>query len=225
MRRLILAAAVLLAAASAAPAGGARAPVPLCGGAHAQRTYAHVIWIFLENQSYDTIVGGSESPYVNRTLVPACGIATNYHNVSHPSIPNYLALTSGSTHGLTSPCQPAQCAIGGASIFSQLRASGKSWRAYMQAMPRPCDPVEQGYYAADHNPAVYYTSIRRDCARFDVGLAPFATALARNLLPSFAYVKPDTCHDGDDCTVANGDATAGRSTSTTTPGGTSTRTC
>jgi hypothetical protein len=205
----------LVAAALAAIAvfGVARggAALVLCGGAPSQRTYEHVIWIFLENQSYERIIGpagssaSAESPYVNRTLVPACGLATNFHNVTHPSIPNYLAVTSGSTHGLTTPCQPDECPIAGPNLFSQIRSAGRSWRAYMQSMPQPCDPVEKGFYAADHNPPVYYPSIRSDCEKFDLRLAPFATALKTNRLPAFSYVKPDTCHDGDDCTVANGD--------------------
>src|SRR5439155_24374133 len=57
---------------------------PTCGTqATPPATYAHVVWIWMENHSYDAIVGSSDAPYENQ-LIADCGLATNYHNVSHP---------------------------------------------------------------------------------------------------------------------------------------------
>jgi len=67
----------------------------LCGamdGTH-PATISHVMFIVMENRSYSTVVGSKKAPYLNNTLIPGCGLATNYHNYSHPSTPNYLALT------------------------------------------------------------------------------------------------------------------------------------
>src|SRR6202035_4095598 len=52
--------------------------------------YKHVVWIWMENHSYEEIIGSAEAPYIN-SLAAQCGLATNYHNVSHPSLPNYIA--------------------------------------------------------------------------------------------------------------------------------------
>ena len=56
--------------------------------------YQHVIWVWMENQPYSNIIGSPDTPYINN-LAGSCGLATNYHNISHPSLPNYIAATSG----------------------------------------------------------------------------------------------------------------------------------
>ena len=98
-----LAVAVLVAGSSGvaavATAGPALAAGP-CGTVSTAPVYKHVIWIWMENHSYGDIIGNkAQAPYLN-ALASECGLATNYHNISHPSLPNYLALTSGSTWGI-----------------------------------------------------------------------------------------------------------------------------
>src|SRR5512143_1418104 len=62
--------------------------------------FSHVYLILMENKGYDYVVGKKEAPYIN-SLIDQYGLATNYHGVAHPSQPNYLALFSGSTQGIT----------------------------------------------------------------------------------------------------------------------------
>jgi hypothetical protein len=124
-----------------------------CGPVHAA-TYTHVVWIMLENQGY-SVVGSPSAPYFNG-LIDQCGLATNYFAISHPSLPNYIALTSGSTQGITDDGDAIDHRLAVPSIFSQL---GTNWRTLAQSMPEPCDQVSSGLYAARHNPAVYYTTI------------------------------------------------------------------
>src|SRR5919109_3419040 len=78
-----------------------------CGALHAPAVgYQHVIWIWLENHSYEQLIGppgspaAAGAPYLN-ALAARCGLATNYHNITHPSLPNYLAATAGSTLGVS----------------------------------------------------------------------------------------------------------------------------
>ncbi len=73
--------------------GGPSASHP-CGALASPPTYRHVIWVWMENHSYDTIIGSPKAPYIN-SLAAKCGLATNYHNISHPSLPNYVGATSG----------------------------------------------------------------------------------------------------------------------------------
>ena len=61
-------------------------------------TYDHVVWILMENHSYSQIIGSPNAPYINQ-VASECGLATNYFAISHPSLPNHIALTSGSTRG------------------------------------------------------------------------------------------------------------------------------
>jgi hypothetical protein len=89
-------------------------------------------------------------------LAHRCGLAKNYHAISHPSLPNYLAMTSGSTHEIHSDCTPSECPQRGRSIFSQVTNHRLRRRSYAESMPVTCDAGSSGLYAAKHVPAVYY---------------------------------------------------------------------
>src|SRR6266540_4036394 len=139
----------------------------ICGRvAKPPTTWAHVIWIWMENHDYADLVGNPQAPYENNALIGGCGLAANYHNITHPSLPNYLAATSGHPQ-VDSDCSPSACATTSPSLFDQLREAGKTWRAYEESMPANCAAHDTGAYAARHNPAVYYRPIAGDCARWD----------------------------------------------------------
>src|SRR5260221_14604544 len=77
---------------------------PPCGErATPAASYEHVVWIFFENHGYSQIVGSRSAPFLNRTLVKECGLATNYHAIGHPSLPNYIAATSGLSGAALAP--------------------------------------------------------------------------------------------------------------------------
>jgi hypothetical protein len=163
----------------------------------------------MENQDYPSVVGNPLAPYENDTLIARCGLATNYHNLTHPSLPNYLGATSGAILA-HDDCGPDACPTSAASLFGQLRAAGKSWRAYEESMPANCAHGDAGAYAARHNPPVYYTAIAADCARRDVPMGDARSGnLVRDLragsLPDFAFITPNLCDDTHDCPVGAGD--------------------
>jgi Phosphoesterase family len=169
----------------------------------------HVIWIWMENKPYDAVIGSPSAPFENE-LASACGLATNYHAVAHPSLPNYIAATSGSTQGIVDDAPPAAHRLEVPSVYSQLRAVGKGWRDYAEGAPSNCPLESSGTYAVKHDPAAYYTGIRLDCAQWDVPMGTtsggrFLTDLTGNTLPSFAFVVPDLCNDTHDCPVTTGD--------------------
>src|SRR5260370_35664083 len=66
-------------------------------------SFSHIFTIVLENKEYTTIIGKSYAPYLN-SLVSIYGLVTQYYAIGHPSLPNYIALTGGSTFGITSDC-------------------------------------------------------------------------------------------------------------------------
>ncbi len=203
----------------------------LCGALDSTHpaTIAHVMFIVFENKSYGSIVGNKSAPYINGTLIPGCGLATDYHNYSHPSTPNYLALTSGEVQGkaVSADCLPSGCPQSQASIFSQLATAGQAWREYAEAMPGNCDKKNYDnttyvnadgstgeYYYVRHAPPAYYTSppVPGDCSSWDVPLGTsssgnFLTALSPSSdgLPAFSFVTPGGCDDMHDCPVNVGD--------------------
>ncbi len=158
--------------------------------------YSHVVWIMLENVGY-SVVGSPGAPYFNQ-LAAVCGLATNYYAISHPSLPNYIALTSGSTQGVTDDGEPSEHPLTSPSLFSEL---GSNWRVLAESMPEPCDHVTSGNYAARHNPAVYYTSIAASCKRIDVPLT-----LPLNLSAGFTMIVPNICDDMHSCSETVGDS-------------------
>jgi phosphatidylinositol-3-phosphatase len=151
-----------------------------------------------ENHSYSQIIGSSSAPYINQ-LANDCGLATNFHAETHPSLPNYIAMTSGSTQGITDDGGPSSHPLNVPSIFSQLPGGGS--RSLQQSMPLNCLRSNSGQYAVRHNPEAYYTNLGTDCATFDVPLASPPDISAR-----FTFVTPNLCNDMHDCSVATGDA-------------------
>lgn len=170
----------------------ATAPCGVSGVPH----YGHVVWIVLENVGY-SVIGSPSAPYLN-SLASACGLATNDVAVSHPSLPNYVALTSGSTQGITDDGEPSTHPLASPSIFSEL---GNNWRALVESMPSRCDRITSGDYAARHNPAVYYRSLESSCQRNDLPMS-----LPLNLSARFTFIVPNICNDMHSCPVATGDA-------------------
>ena len=179
----------------------------ICSGARTPSRWDHVIWIWMENHSYEQVIGYSGAPYEN-ALADKCGLATNYHGVAHPSLPNYIAATGGTTAGISDDCSPSSsCESTGPSIFEQV----PSWRAYQESMPSNCAMTSSGEYAVKHNPAPYYTRIRSACQSRDVPFGStssgrFVTDLANDRLPAFSFITPNLCNDTHDCSVPTGDA-------------------
>ena len=182
--------------ATATPAAALAGP---CGTvATPPATYDHVVWVVMENKAYSSVVGSASAPYING-LIAQCGSATNFFAESHPSLPNYVAMTSGSTQGITDDNDPSAHLLNVPSIFSQLGAGG--WRSLEESMPSNCLLTSSGEYAVRHNPAAYYTNIRTDCGTSDIPLGSTPDLSAR-----FTFVTPNLCDDMHDCSVATGDA-------------------
>ena len=193
-----------IAGVSLAAPTAARAAGP-CGTTTTAPTYQHVVWIWFENHSYSDIAGSSSAPYFN-SIASDCGVATNYHNLSHPSLPNYVGATSGlavtSLKKFDPDCSPSKkCSSAGSSIFGQ----GETWKAYEDSMPSTCDPSNSGEYAVRHNPPPYFAALTT-CSTDDVPYTQLATDLANNALPAFSFVTPNLINDMHDGTIAQGDS-------------------
>ncbi len=179
-------------------------PPPAAAGVPA---FSHVFVIVMENHEYGSIIGSGAAPYVNG-LAASYGLATNYYAASHPSLPNYLSLTAGSTFGIVSDC--TACFVNATNIADQVEASGRSWKAYMEDMPSPCYAgASSGNYAMKHNPFMYYTDIRNNparCAAHVVPFTQFSSDVRNGTVPNFVWITPNLCNDMHDCSVGTGDA-------------------
>jgi len=171
----------------------------------------HIVVIVEENKPATAILGDPDAPYLNQ-LARSGALATHYSAVAHPSLPNYLALTSGTTGGITTDCNPpgGSCLVTGPNLADALDRSGRSWKLYAESMPAPCTTANTSLYAVKHNPFLYYPSVtsgRAYCASHDVPYAQLGADLASAAsLPDFAFITPNLCDDMHDCSVAAGDA-------------------
>jgi phosphatidylinositol-3-phosphatase len=166
--------------------------------------YSHVIWIWMENHSYGDIMGSPSAPYIN-FLAAECGLATDDHNISHPSLPNYIAATSGLPYAGISKfdgdCSVSpSCSTSAPSIFGQ----GETWKSYEEDMPSNCYGGNTSLYAIRHNPAPYYSTLS-GCATNDVPYTQLSSDLAGGTLPAFSFITPNLTDDMHNGTVADGD--------------------
>jgi phosphatidylinositol-3-phosphatase len=167
--------------------------------------FSHVVVIVMENKECGDVIGNRRAPFLN-TLASRYALATSYFAIRHPSLPNYLALTGGSTFGIASDC--TACRVRATNLVDQLERAGLSWKAYMEGLPRPCyRGAVAGRYAKKHNPFVYYDDVVSNPARCSrvVPLANLRSDLDSGELPAFSWITPDSCHDMHDCGVAAGD--------------------
>jgi hypothetical protein len=198
-RAAVLAAAAVVVVAAAVFAAGTSArsrPVP---------RFAHVIVVVLENKERRQVVGSSSAPTFN-ALARRYAVLSDYHGVAHPSLPNYLALVSGSTHGIRSDC--TACTVGGPSLADSFARSHISWKTYAEGLP------SAGYtgdgpspYAKKHVPFVYFRRVLAHPAWLDriVPFSQLAADLRARRLPAFSLVVPNLCHDTHDCPLRSGD--------------------
>jgi phosphatidylinositol-3-phosphatase len=185
------------------PSASTASPVPRYG----VPSFRHIYLLVMENKSPADIVGRPDAPFLNH-LIDRYASATNYRAVTHPSQPNYLALFSGSTHGIA---DNESHEIGGPTIASQLDAAGRSWRVAAENVPGGCytgalasdGPDGVGTYARKHNPAISFTDIQESTSRCAniVDFSHFEPGAA-----DYQFIVPNLCNQMHDCSVAVGDA-------------------
>jgi hypothetical protein len=158
------------------------------GGAAPAPALEHVVVIVFENKDPSQLDTRSAPTFAS--LGRRYARITQYTAVSHPSLPNYLALASGSTYGVRTDC--TSCSFAGPTLGDQLTHAGHTWAAYAEGYP------SSPRFAKKHTPFLYFPHGADHVApltRFDV-----------TALPDFSFVVPDLCNDMHDCSVATGDA-------------------
>jgi hypothetical protein len=163
--------------------------------------FSHIFEIVLENTSYDRLVGSPQAPYFN-SLAQQYGLATQFYAVTHPSLPNYFVLTAGDLLGVTDDCDQttASCKQTATNLTDTIEQSGRTWVAYFESMPAPCDTTRAFPYTIHYNPFVYYTDIVQNGQRCQSHVLPynqgqFFAELSAGQVPNFVWISPDLTHD------------------------------
>jgi len=163
----------------------------------------------MENHSYSQVIGSAQAPYINQ-LASVGALFTDSRAVTHPSQPNYLALFSGSTQGITDDSCPHRFTAG--NVAAELISAGQTFAGYSEDLPATgSGACTSGGYARKHVPWANFSNVpaadSRQFARFPAG-GPSAAIPAAEFarLPTVSFVIPNLCHDMHDCSVATGDA-------------------
>ena len=168
--------------------------------------FGHVVVVVFENEERSSIAGNPAAPTF-AALAHRYASLTHYDAVAHPSLPNYLALVSGSTDGITSDC--TSCVVHARNLADTLAAAGRTWKVYAEDLPQPgYTGAFAGRYAKKHDPFLYFADVAASRARRDrvVPFAQLAGDVKHRQLPDFSLVVPNLCDDMHDCSVATGDA-------------------
>ena len=183
--------------ASAGPASGSSRAAVTPGVGPLQ----HVFVIMMENTSYNDLLSSSNTNTAFiRQLAANNGLATNYFGVTHVSLPNYIAATSGSNWGSNSDDVAQAPAFNHQNLVDQLEAAKVSWKAYMEDLPSPGDTITQtpdGLYVRKHDPFLMYPDVYTNPARANkvVPLTQLSTDLSANNVPQFVWISPNNCNN------------------------------
>ncbi len=199
-----------LAALAAAPAAASDSRKDL-------KNFQHVFVIMMENTGFTHLIGNANAPWINQAA-NTYGLATNYSGITHPSQPNYVAATSGSTNTVVND---NDITIDVPNIVDQIEASGRTWKGYMQSLSLCVTKLDSAcgnqLYERKHNPFVSYLDVQSNPARMAnvVDLSQLSIDLSSGHVPSYSWISPDQCNDmhgrggtdptTDPCNFANED--------------------
>lgn len=171
-----------------------------------------VFTIVFENENENDVIVPSNPNFY--ALAQSEGTAAAYISSTHPSLPNYIMMTSGATNGITNDNDPGDNTpiAGHANVADQLDAAGIPWRGYMESMGDPCGMVSTDLYAAHHDPFVYYATMSSDAARCDQHIVDYDANFDHDLASGayrYMWVTPNMCDDMHNCSSSDADAWLG----------------
>ncbi|MEU4932629.1 alkaline phosphatase family protein [Streptomyces yokosukanensis] len=173
------------------------------GSAHAAGAVPspdHVVVVVFENHAYSQVVGSSSAPYINSLKSGGANLTQSYAE-THPSQPNYYALFSGSTQGVTDDSCVTPGFSSAPNLASEVIDAGRSWASYNESLPSEgATTCSSGKYAQKHNPWFGFSNVPTSSAKtFDQFPTDYST------LPQMSVVTPNLCSDMHDCSVSTGD--------------------
>ncbi|KAG0215154.1 hypothetical protein BGX33_001483 [Mortierella sp. NVP41] len=185
------------------------------------KSFDHILIIVLENTNYALAASDSILTSLSQQGI----VLTNYHALTHPSQPNYIASIAGDYYGLNNDIVttiPANYTT----IVDLLEQKHLTWKTYQEDMPDVCAAQSEvsGLYFQKHNPFVVHQSIAKNATRCknvvpatqlsaDLAAAAAAAAAASTAattgtsggasaqLPNYMYYTPNMINDGHNTTV------------------------
>ncbi len=162
-----------------------------------------VLVVIEENHSLQQM--STSMPYAF-SLAKKYGYASNYTALTHPSLPNYIAIAAGSKLGVTNDAAPSDHKLTQTSVFKQALDNGKTAGVFADGMKGNCALTDGGSkYLVRHNPWTYFVNERAQCAKFDRPTNAFAGAVKSGSLPNVGMLIPNSCNDAHNCPLKTAD--------------------
>ncbi|KAJ3254401.1 hypothetical protein HK103_007195 [Boothiomyces macroporosus] len=162
----------------------------------ATSSFNNIFTIVLENESFQPTFN---QPYFGKVLAPKGRLLTNYHGVTHPSQPNYIAMTSGSTSGVF---LDFTADVDKTNVVDKLEAAQLTWKSYQESYPvaSGCFKGDAAPYYRKHNPFASYVNIQSNPARCQniVNANQLQADIAAGTLPNYMFYTPNINNDGHD---------------------------
>ena len=164
----------------------------------------HIVVVIMENKNYDSV---RLLPYTASLIGSNASFSASFA-ITHPSQPNYLALWSGSTQGVTNDaCPPPGSPYSTENLGHACEAAGLTWRAYSENLPAVGSGVCTAggtLYTRKHDPWTDFSNLDHTRERTYNDLL---VDEAGGTLPNLAFVIPNNCHNSHDtgCTAAAAD--------------------
>ncbi len=166
----------------------------------------HIVLVMEENQSYSSVVGNTSVwPNLNN-LIANGALPTDYYANTHPSIGNYLMLTTGQV--LTNN-DNSTTVWNVDNIARRMLAEQVTFRVYAEGITRGYVGGNTGLYLIRHNPFALLSDVADNTAVADQVIWPFsqfAADLANGALPEFSYIVPDVNDDAHNGTPQQADS-------------------
>ena len=183
--------------------GNSTASPPSITTAVATPKVTKVLVLVEENHSLGQMRSGM--PYLH-SLMKKYAYTNNYRALTHPSLPNYVAMTTGGLHGIKNDKGPDANSFNGTTVFAKALAAGKTATLYEEAMKSNCAASNGGnQYVVRHNPWAYVKNERSLCRKHNVSMSNFASDVRGGQLPAVGMVVPNLCHDAHDCSLSKAD--------------------
>jgi len=223
------------------PAGyacGTANGIPVCRNVQTRiPLFSNVYVILMENTSLSTLqaaVTAGTAPTI-KNLQTNYASSSNYHGVAHPSLPNYIALTSGDTQGIGCDCKAqtgqGSCNVGTCNLLlglcscnrsathigDQLETASKTWMDFGESMGTACNLTDSSPYAVRHNPFLYYDDVQTNATRCNAHVVdlsnfnPASPAVFNFIAPNLTsdMHDPDPVTDAVHVNIPNGDTWLG----------------
>jgi hypothetical protein len=161
----------------------------------------HVVIFMFQNKEFTSVIKNTQMPVFNQ-FADEYTLLEGYYAVTHPSLPNYIALIAGDTFGIETDYP--NVVLNAPILPDSIEASGRTWKAYMESMPEACGLQDTLSYVQKHNPFVFFKSIRENlsrCREHIVPLEELGRDIQQGTLPNYVFISPNLCHSGHETTT------------------------